>query len=98
MIIKPFEVKEYILFKKTREALFYKQTEKQLDRVNWEIDRLYFIAMHLKKTGKNTKELCDNIAENLDYLHEVREDIIYFRLHSKMRPKKSTLYKKFRYA
>lgn len=94
MIIKPFETREFIFFRKTREALFYKLTEYKLNTVENEIDRLN-LEKYYMKPGKVSNKLIENINENLEYLSEIKQDIIYFRLHGQMRSKKHSSYSKY---
>lgn len=94
MKIAPFELKNYYFFKKTREALFYKLTEIKLNIVESEMERL-FAELHHLKYGKNYYNVYANIKENLEYLNEVKSDIVYFRLHGEMRSKKHSLYSKY---
>lgn len=94
MKIAPFEIKEYIFFRKTREKMFYKLTELKLNTIEKEIDHLR-IEGHYLKPGKCYEELCANISENIAYLEEIKKDIVYYRLHGKMRTKKHSLYSKY---
>lgn len=94
MKIAPFEIKEYIFFRKTREKMFYKLTELKLNLINQEMDRLKIEKAYMKP-GRISDQLINNINENLEYLQEVKADIIYFRKHDKMRSKKHSTYGKY---